>query len=449
MNSSADDPGSPVLFQFALIGVLTLLNAFFAAAEMALVSLNKKRVAHQADQGDKKAIRLNKLIADPGKFLATIQVGITFANFFSSASAATGLVNHVAGLMGHIPYAAEIAVIVITLLLSYVTLVFGELFPKRLALQNAEKMARFSVTPILFISRVAMPFVKLLSFSTNVLAKIVRLGSPEETEKVTSREEIKLLVQSGRGDGSISADEYIMIKGILELRDRMAREVMTPRTDAFVISIDTSPEELARLLLNEKYSRIPVYQTDRDNIVGILNIKDYYKAAHDVGFDQVTLPSLLREPYFVPETKAVDDLFQELQTTHHHLAVLIDEYGGFAGIVTMEDLLEEIVGEIDDEFDKKERELTRIDERTYLANGGLEIDTFNDYFRTNIDIRDFDTIAGFILSQIGLIPEDHKQAIVKYENILFTVESVKNNRLEKIRIEVKQPLSKATQEVTA
>lgn len=441
--NSPDDPGSPVLLQLVLIGILTVLNAFFAAAEIALVSLNKNRISQQADEGDKKAALLQKLIADPSKFIATIQVGITLAGFFSSASAATGLANRFAGVLRDIPYAQQISVVVITILLSYVTLVFGELFPKRVALQNAEKIARFSVTPILFISKIAMPFVKFLSFSTNVLVKITRVGSDAEAEKV-SREEIKLLAQTGQQEGILNADEFGMIKGVFDLDDKIAREIMTPRTDTFTLSIDTPAEELADILLEQKYSRIPVYQTDSDTIVGILNMKDYFKAVREYGFDGVRLEAILREAHFVPETKYIDDLLKELQQTHNHLAILIDEYGGFSGIVTMEDMIEEIVGDIDDEYDEIEGELTRIDDNTYMASGSLQIDEFNDFFDTDIDVPNFDTIAGFILSRIGTIPDEDADTVVEYENMLFTVESVRDNRLEKIKIELKRPHSEAT-----
>ncbi|MFP7254211.1 hemolysin [Virgibacillus sp. 7505] len=441
--NSPDDPGSPVLLQLVLIGILTVLNAFFAAAEIALVSLNKNRISQQADEGDKKAAMLQKLIADPSKFIATIQVGITLAGFFSSASAATGLADRFAGVLGDIPYAQQISVVVITVLLSYVTLVFGELFPKRVALQNAEKIARFSVTPILFISKIAMPFVKFLSFSTNVLVKITRVGNDAEAEKV-SREEIKLLAQTGQEEGILNADEFDMIKGVFDLDDKIAREIMTPRTDTFTLSIDTPAEELADILLEQKYSRIPVYQTDSDTIVGILNMKDYFKAVREYGFDGVRLEAILREAHFVPETKYIDDLLKELQQTHNHLAILIDEYGGFSGIVTMEDMIEEIVGDIDDEYDEIEGELTRIDDNTYMASGSLQIDEFNDFFDTDIDVPNFDTIAGFILSRIGSIPDEDSDTVVEYENMLFTVESVRDNRLEKIKIELKRPHSEAT-----
>jgi putative hemolysin len=434
LDTPTDDSGNSILFQLILIAILTLVNAFFAGAEIAFVSLNKKKIAHQADQGDRKAMILEKLIADPGKFLATIQVGITFANFFSSASAATGIANRFAEILP-IPYAQEVSIAIITILLSYVTLVFGELFPKRVALQNTEKIARFAASPILFISKFAKPFVKLLSFSTNILAKLTRIER-DHTNEITSREEIQLLTQTGEDDGSINPDELGMIRGVFELDVKKAREIMTPRTETFVISVDTPSDALAQMLLNENYSRIPVYQTDSDTIVGVLNMKDYFKAARDVGFDHVDLTSLLREPLFVPETKYIDDLLHEMQKTHNHLAILIDEYGGFSGIVSMEDLIEEIVGEIDDEHDEEERKITRIDDRTYLISGLLEIDEFNERFGTSIQGADIDTVAGFILSQIGSIPEENEQVIVAHENMVFKVVSVKDNRIEKIRVTI-------------
>lgn len=444
MEAPADDPGSLIFFQLGMIGVLTLVNAFFAAAEIALVSLDKKRMAHQAANGDRKARLLNKLLQDPGKFLATIQVGITLASLFSSASAATGLADQTASLLGNFPYAEELAIIMITLLLSYVTLVFGELFPKRIALQNAEKIARISVTPILLISKLALPFVLFLSFSTNLLAKITRTETVKVSGQTNARDEMKILAESGREDGSIRPAELDMIRGVFELNSKIAREIMTPRTDAFTLSADTPPDRLAPLLLRENYTRIPVYESDHDHIIGILNMKDYFHAAGESGFDHVDLRALLREPYFVPETRNIDDLLRDLQRAHQHIAVLLDEYGGFAGLVTLEDLIEEIVGEIEDEHDEAKGVIRQIDERTWLADGTLEIDAFNELFSTHIEAPNVDTLAGFVLSRMGYIPEKGHKPAVTYDHMLFTVESVRGNRLEKIRIEFHETLSEVS-----
>lgn len=433
-----EDPGGQILVQLCLIALLTLLNAFFAAAEIALVSLNKNRISHLAREGSRKAQLLERLIADPSKFMAAIQVGITLATFFSSASAATGVAGYFAGVLAGIPYAKEISIIGVTILLSYITLVFGELFPKRVAIQNAEQVAMFAVRPILFICRIALPFVKLLSFSTNLVVKVTGVGNNQAAEKV-SREEIKLLAQAGQADGTINAKELEMINGVFKLDDKIAREIMTPRTATFVLDVTTPSDQLADVLLNEKFSRIPVYQEDSDSIIGIIYIKDFFVAAHKFGFDRVDIRKLLREPYFVPETKYIDDLLKELQASQNHLAVIIDEYGGFSGVVTIEDLLEEIVGEIDDEYDEIQEELMRVDEHVFIAKGKLLIDDFNDYFRTNISVPNIDTISGFILDRIGAIPDEKDHIVVEYEQILFTVESVKENRLETIRVEDKRP----------
>lgn len=430
------DPGSQVIGQLILIGCLTLLNAFFAATEIALVSVNKNYIERLASEGNKKAKLIKGLMADPTNFLATIQVGITLAGFFSSASAATGLAGYLSGVLGDIPYANQISIIAITMVLSYITLVFGELFPKRLAMQNAEKVVMFAVQPVLFVSKIAMPFVRFLSFSTNVLLKLTRMDTKESGDKVT-REDIKLLARTGQTEGIINSDEFEMIKKVIELDETVAREVMIPRTSTFMLDIDTPKEEVPDVLLAEKFTRIPVYEGDVDTVIGVLHMRDYFAEARKVGFENIDVRSLLREPYFVPETKFVDDLLKDLRATQNHLAILIDEYGGFAGIATIEDLIEEIIGEIDDEHDDAvEEEIIPIDESTYFIEGTLAIDDFNEYFDTNIEVDNLDTMAGFILDSIGLIPEQGKHPTVEYENFLFTVEDVKDNRIEKIKVEL-------------
>ncbi len=431
-----DDPGSQIVGQFILIGCLTLLNAFFAAAEIALVTLNQNHMNQLASEGNKKAQQIQGLLGDPTNFLATIQVGITLAGFFSSASAATGLAGYLSDVLGNVPYANQISIIVITILLSYVTLVFGELFPKRLAMQNADKVAMFAVQPVLLISKIAMPFVRFLSFSTKILLKLTRVDTKESGEKIT-REDIKLLARTGQTEGIINSDEFQMIKKVIELDETVAREVMIPRTSTFMMNIDMPSEDVADVLLTENFSRVPVYKGDADKIIGILHMKDYFAQARKVGFENVNVTPLLRNPYFVPETKFVDDLLKELQATQNHMAILIDEYGGFVGIATIEDLIEEIIGEIDDEYDVAvTEEVTSIDDTTFIIDGTFSINDFNDYFQTSIEVNNLDTMAGFILDSIGVIPEQGEHPVVEYENFLFTVEDIKDNRIEKIKVEV-------------
>ena len=423
--------------QFILILVLTLLNAFFASAEMAIVSVNRNRIKMLADDGNKKAILLVRLLEEPNKFLSTIQVGITLAGFFSSASAATGISEVIGASLSQlgIPYAQSISLVVITLLLSYVTLVFGELVPKRIALQKSEQMAMLSVRPIVFVSKFAKPFVKLLSLSTNLLLRVIGMSDTDLEEKV-SREEIKSLVDAGEEYGVINQIEKEMINSIFDFDDKLAKEVMTPRTEVYMINsqLPLSIEEL----LEENYSRIPVYEGDIDNIIGVLYLKDFLHEAYQVGFENVNLKKLLHRPYFVPECKNIDQLFKELQKSKKHLAVLIDEYGGFSGIVTIEDLIEEVMGDINDEYDEDEPFIRKIDNDTYIVNGLISIKELNDKLHLNLDeeTEDYDTLGGFLINQIDYIPSETEECMVEYENLLFKVECVKDKRIETVKIHI-------------
>lgn len=423
--------------QFILILVLTLLNAFFASAEMAIVSVNRNRIKMLADDGNKKASLLVDLLEEPNKFLSTIQVGITLAGFFSSASAATGISEVIGASLSQlgIPYAQSISLVVITLLLSYVTLVFGELVPKRIALQKSEQMAMLSVRPIVFVFKFAKPFVKLLSLSTNVLLRVIGMSDTDLEEKV-SREEIKSLVDAGEEYGVINQIEKEMINSIFDFDDKLAKEVMTPRTEVYMINIKLplSIEEL----LEENYSRIPVYEGDMDNIIGILYLKDFLHEAYQVGFENVDIKKLLHRPYFVPECKNIDQLFKELQKSKNHLAVLIDEYGGFSGIVTIEDLIEEVMGDINDEYDDDDPVIRKIDNDTYIVNGLISIKELNDKLQLNLDeeTEDYDTLGGFLINQIDYIPSETEECMVEYENLVFKIECVKDKRIEMVKIHI-------------
>lgn len=421
--------------QFILILVLTLLNAFFASAEMAIVSVNRNRIKMLADDGNKKASLLVDLLEEPNKFLSTIQVGITLAGFFSSASAATGISEVIGASLSQlgIPYAQSISLVVITIILSYFTLVFGELVPKRIALQKSEQMAMLSVRPIVFVFKFAKPFVKLLSLSTNVLLRVIGMSDTDLEEKV-SREEIKSLVDAGEEYGVINQIEKEMINSIFDFDDKLAKEVMTPRTEVYMINIKLplSIEEL----LEENYSRIPVYEGDMDNIIGILYLKDFLHEAYQVGFENVGIKKLLHRPYFVPECKNIDQLFKELQKSKRHLAVLIDEYGGFSGIVTIEDLIEEVMGDINDEYDDDDPVIRKIDNDTYIVNGLISIKELNDKLQLNLDeeTEDYDTLGGFLINQIDYIPSETEECMVEYENLVFKIECVKDKRIETVKI---------------
>ncbi|WP_252234738.1 hemolysin family protein [Clostridium sp. ZS1] len=421
--------------QIILIVILTLVNAFFASAEMAIVSLNKNKIKLLAEEGNKKAITLLKLMEEPTKFLSTIQVGITLAGFFNSASAATGisqdLARYLSGL--NVPYSNKIALIIVTVIISYITLVFGELFPKRIALKKSEAIAMFSVRPILYVSKITAPFIKLLSASTNILVSLAGLDKEGLDEKV-SKEEIKSLVEVGQEHGVINETEKEMINSIFEFDDKLADEVMTPRTEVYLINIDKPLEEYLDELLEEKYSRVPVYEEDIDNIIGILYMKDFILEARKHEFENVNIREILHSPYFVPETKNIDDLFNELKSYKKHMAILIDEYGGFSGIVTIEDLVEEVMGNIDDEYDEEECFIQKIDSNTFIVNGLMPIDDLNDYLHIQLVSHECDTISGFLINIMGKIPNNIEEKVIEYENIIFKIESIKEKRIEKIKI---------------
>jgi putative hemolysin len=405
---------------------------------MAIVSLNKNKLRVLAESGDKKAQLLENLIQEPTKFLSTIQVGITLAGFLSSASAATGISQDFGYFLKNlnIPYAEQIALILVTLLLAYITLVFGELFPKRVALYKAEAIAMFSIKPILFISKITRPFVKLLSLSTNLLL-IVSGMNDENLEEKISKEEIKSLVEVGEEHGVINQTEKEMINSIFEFDNKLAEEVMTPRTEVYTINIARPLMEYLDELLEEKYSRIPVYEGDSDNIIGILYIKDLLGEARKVGFENVAIRQILHKAYFIPEKKNIDELFRELQVAKKHMAVLIDEYGGFSGIVTIEDLIEEIMGKIQDEYDDEEPQIIKVDNNLFIADGMLSVNELNEILNLDLDSKEYDTISGLIIERIGHIPRIGEQETIEHDNVSFKILEVRDNRIIKIEIRTK------------
>lgn len=438
-----DDPG-PANFipQLILVAVLTLINAFFAATEMAVVSVNKVKIKNLAEEGNKKAKTLEKLISEQTAFLSTIQVAITLAGFFSSASAATGMSDELGRFLEGfgVPWGTEIAIVIITLILSYFTLVLGELVPKRIALQKSEAVALFAARPVAVCKVVAKPFVKLLSVSTNLVLRLFGMKGENLDEKV-SEEEIRSLVEEGEETGVIREAERDMIDGVFEFNDIIAEEVMTPRTDVYMINIEKPLAEYVDEMVNERYSRIPVYEEDVDNIIGILYIKDFMREAYKVGFDKVDVRKILRPAYFVPERKSINELFEELQASKRHMAILIDEYGGFSGIVTIEDLVEEVMGNIEDEFDIDDPDIRKVDASTYLVKGTVTIEELNDELDTALDedSEDYDTVGGLVINLLGHIPPDGYTGTAEYENLTIKVESVHDKRIERVKIYVHPP----------
>ncbi len=431
------DPSTSLAVQLIFLAVLILINAFFAAAEMAIVSVNKNKIKILAQEGKKKAKLLLALYEEPNKFLSTIQVAITLAGFLSSAVAATSMSDDIAAFISGfgIPYGTQIAVALVTLVLSFITLVFGELYPKRMALQYSERIALFSVSPVLFISKFTKPFVWLLSKSVTFMLRITGVKDTNIEEQY-SEEEIKSLLEVGQETGLIKETGKEMIASIFEFDDKLAYEVMTPRTDVYTININDSLADYIDELLAERYARIPVYEKDSDNIIGILYMKDFIIEARKHGFEYVDIRSLLRKPYFVPESKNIDDLFRELQESKVHIAILIDEYGGFSGIVTIEDLIEEVMGNIDDEYDDYEAKILKLDENIYLIDGQYYIDDLNDELLLNLESEEHETIGGLIIDLLGEIPDEDatEEKIVEFGNCIFKIESMKDRRIEKVKL---------------
>lgn len=434
------DPESSIAIQIVLIVVLTLINAYFAASEMAIVSVNKSKIHRLSEEGNKKAKLVEKLLDQPTNFLSTIQVAITLAGFFNSASAATGISKSFADVLKNwsVPYADTIAVVLITILISFITLIFGELVPKRIALQKAESYSMFCAKPILVISKIASPFIKILSWSTKFILRIFGMAD-ENVEESLSREEIRSMVESGQENGVFNEIETDMITNIFEFDDSLALNVMTPRTDVYCIDINDALSDNIDQMMTMQYTRIPVYDDSIDNIIGILNMKDFAIEARKVGFDNVDIKKLLRKPYFVLETKNIDDLFRELQKEHQHIAILVDEYGGFSGIITVEDLIEEIMGDIEDEYDHDdEPKLQKIDNNNYIVDGNYLLDDLDDKLDLKLSNNNHDTIGGFVLHLLGEIPEENQQRTVKYENLTFLIISVKGNRVTKIKLTINE-----------
>ena len=424
--------GGSLLLQFIVIIVLTGINAFFSSAEMAIVSINRNKLKILVEEGNKKAIMLENLMKEPSKFLSTIQVGITLAGFFASASAATGLSQYLSIHLSKlkVPYSGQISMILITFVLSYITLVFGELIPKRIALRSSEKTALASVGIIVMVSKIFSPFVKFLTFSTNVILTVLKMKEDNIEEKV-SKEELRSLVEVGREHGIINEVEKEMIENIIEFDEKVAREIMIPRTKVFLIDKNISVDELFEKKEVEVYSRIPVYEDEADNIVGILFMKDLMIEAYRKGFQNVKLTEIMQEAYFVPETKNVNELFNEMQAEKKHIAILIDEYGGFSGIVTLEDLIEEVMGNIADEFDADDSSIKKLAVNKYLINGELSLNDLNDYFHIELESKHYDTLSGLLIEHMGYIPEDDEDIEpIIIDGISFKPKRVKDKKIE-------------------
>ena len=422
--------------QIGILIVLILINAFFAASEIAFISLNDAKIERKAKDGNRKAKQIEKMLKKPSEFLATIQIGITLAGFLSSAFASDAFAEEIAPLLYNaMPFISlviwkNISIIIITIILSFFTLVFGELVPKRIAMKNYEKISFATIGIIKTIATLTSPFVKLLTVVTNTISKLFGVGENEE-ESVTE-EEIKMMVDQGEEKGTIKEEEKELINNVFEFNDITVSEIMKHRKDIFAVDINISNEELLQELTKEayKYSRIPVYDETIDEIKGILYVKDVLKNINKKSFK---VKNVVKDAYFITENRLINEVFKELQKNKKQIAIIVDEYGGTAGLITMEDILEELVGNIFDEYDDEEQEYEQLDQNTYILSGNLPIYDVNKILNADIPEGDYDVLSGYLLEKLGRIPEENENPIIDTDKVTYKIEEYEDKRILKVK----------------
>lgn len=448
---SDPSPEPAITMQMAIVVLLILIEALFSSADIAFASLNRNRMKELAEDGSRKAELLSGVAEEPNKFLSAIRVIIAllglFAGAFSALSFAAPLSRLFADQGLADPYADIIAFLAAVLLPAFFFLVLGIMFPRRLALCDPEKAAMFLARPVLLIIKLLTPLLALLSVCVRGLMRLSGKDAAGGGEEY-SEEEIKFMLEAGQESGQLNEAGREMIYSVFEFDDKLAYEIMTPRTDVYSIDINEDLREYLDELLEERYSRVPVYDKDSDDIIGILYMKDFFLQARKVGFENVEIRPLLQKPFFVPESKKINDLFSSLQLSKMHIAILIDEYGGFSGIVTMEDIIEEIMGDIDDEYDDDEPKLEQLDDTTWLVDGQYYLDDLSEELDYPFESENHETIGGLVIDLIGEIPDEDekKYPTVEYEGCTFKVEAVKDRRIDKVRITVPKPACEETEE---
>lgn len=443
---SGNDLSRQIILQLALI----LLNAVFACAEIAVISMNDNKLAKLTSQGDKRAKRLTKLTSQPARFLATIQVGITLAGFLASAFAADNFSGRLADSLIKLgvnisPEALRtISVIIITVILSYFTLVLGELVPKRVAMRKAEKLALAMSGFIYFISKAFAPVVWLLTVSTNGLLRLFGVD-PTENDEEDTEEEIRMMVDVGTERGTIDQDEKDMIQNIFEFDDTSAADIMTHRTEVTVLWLDEDDEQWEKTINESRFSVYPICFESPDDIVGVLYAKEYFRLK-DKSRDNV-MDQAVRDAYFVPETIRTDVLFRNMKKTRNHFAVVIDEYGGMSGIVTMNDLLEQLVGELEDDISVPEEEplIEAIDSNTWRIRGIAPLELVSEKLGIELPEDDYITFGGLVFGILGTIPSDGSTPVIEEFGLVIKVTEIKNHRLESAVVYVTEDIKAAVQ----
>ena len=436
------DPGS-IIIKIVTLFALIFVNAFFSMSEMAIVTLNDNKIDKMASEGNKKAKQIQKLTENTSSFLSTIQIGVTLAGFLTSATAAQSFAEMLSvaiaktSIVNVIPIGiiSGFSTVVITLVMSYFSLVLGELVPKKIAMNKPEKMAFMAAPILVFVAKITRPVVKFLALSTNGVLRLLGID-PHADEEVVTEEEIRMMVDVGGEKGVIEDVQIEMINNIFEFDDIDVADIMTHRTDMICIDDDEPLSEAVKLSIENGFSRIPVYEEDPDDIIGIVYIKDFLKYVGTSLPKTKTVKDMMRPAYYVPETKRCGELFTEMTEKRVQMAVVIDEYGGTAGIVTLEDLLESIVGNIQDEYDQEDEEISIINDTIFEVDGITDIEEVEEHTGKKFPDGDYDTIGGYIISVLGFLPQDGEMNEVQFENVKFTVLNVEERRIGKVKVEI-------------
>lgn len=441
--------GDSILTAIILQIILIALNAIFACAEIAIISVNDSFLEKSAEGGNKKAKRLLSLTNNPAKFLATIQVGITAVNLLGSAFAAQNFSELLVKLLKPTGIPENIlltlSTVIITIVLLYFTVVFGELVPKRIAMRNSEKLA-FSLSGLVYgVSKLFGPIVALLTASTNGILRLFGIDPNQHEEEVTE-EEIRMMVDVGSQKGTIDVDEKEMIQNIFEFDDITAGDIVTHRTDVVMLWLEENDEQWLKTIKAAKHSMYPVCDETADDVIGILSTKDYFRL--DDKSRQNVLNNAVRPAYFVPETVRADLLFQNMKKNRTHFAVVLDDYGGLTGIVTMNDLLEQLVGDLDDDntIPKEEPLITPIDSTTWKVHGSITLDQLSDTLNITLPTKDYDTFGGMVFGELGTVPDDGSTPELEVFGLSVKVLEIKEHRLEKALVCLSHPLEKEKNE---
>ncbi|MEA4914628.1 MAG: hemolysin family protein [Christensenella sp.] len=429
----------PLFWELILQVVLISLNAVFACAEIAVITMNDAKLAKLASEGDKRAIKLARLTSQPARFLATIQVAITLSGFLGSAFAADNFAKRITAAITAsgttIPIATinTISVLLITLILTFFTLVFGELVPKRVAMKNAEKLALGMAGMINGVAKVFAPLVWLLTVSTNGILRLLGIDPNAEDEEVTE-EEIRMMVDVGSEKGTIEPNEKEMIHNVFEFDNVSAEDILTHRTQVDILWLDESDEDWAETIHTTRHSFYPICRDSSDDVVGILDAKTYFRLndrARDTVMDQAVQP-----PRFVPESIKADDLFLDMKRSRNHFAVVMDEYGGMCGIVTMNDLIEVIVGDIDEQEDGEEQIITTVSEGVWRTHGSVPLEDISEAIGCPLPTDEYDTLNGLVFSVLNEIPEDGTVFAVDADCLHIEVQEMKNHGIERAEISI-------------